>query len=258
MSTESPLERLQTRIEELEARERRRSRTLVVIALAVAAAAGTAFAANGTCPNGLPFCFLQDTPAQAGQVNQNFMQLKEWVEAKTGVVSDGGIVNPQGLIATLNSTTMTTTTLNATRVNLPNCGSPSCLTGTNAAGNLHIDDSNATGGTYINWFSGGATVFGVGGQSEVGRIDSRGFYAGGHRTPSVVVTNVCNVASCTINCPAGTVVNMAFGLHGMDFTGNGGNWACGSGAAFMASCIGKNTCTVATGCGTSSMWAECW
>ena len=49
--------------------------------LAFAATIGSALAANGNCPNGLPFCFSANQPAIAAEVNQNFAQLKEWLEA---------------------------------------------------------------------------------------------------------------------------------------------------------------------------------
>lgn len=49
-----------------------------------ALAVSTAVAADGTCPNGLPFCFSADQPAVAAEVNNNFAQLREWLEAKVG------------------------------------------------------------------------------------------------------------------------------------------------------------------------------
>lgn len=85
------LSSLLQRIEDLEhtARVAKRRRTIAVSVSAVVLAmgAGTALAANGNCPNALPFCFQADTPAIAGQVNQNFAQLKEWMEAKVGPVT---------------------------------------------------------------------------------------------------------------------------------------------------------------------------
>lgn len=50
---------------------------------------GRALAADGSCPNGLPFCFVEDTPVLASQVNHDFAQLKEWIEAKVGTVGTG-------------------------------------------------------------------------------------------------------------------------------------------------------------------------
>lgn len=48
--------------------------------------ARTALAADGNCPNGLPFCFAGNTPAVASQINHDLAQLKEWLEAKVGTV----------------------------------------------------------------------------------------------------------------------------------------------------------------------------
>lgn len=57
---------------------------MVLIAVVACLGIGTAWAADGTCPNGLPFCFEADQPARASDVNHNFAQLKEWLEAKVG------------------------------------------------------------------------------------------------------------------------------------------------------------------------------
>jgi hypothetical protein len=69
----------------------RRKRTamrfgLVAVGLAALLGSGAAVAANGNCPNNLPFCFVADQPALASQVNHNFSQLKEWLEQKVGAV----------------------------------------------------------------------------------------------------------------------------------------------------------------------------
>ncbi|MBL8933062.1 MAG: hypothetical protein JNM69_00825 [Archangium sp.] len=60
-----------------------------------------ASAADGACPNGLPFCFAADTPASASEVNTNFAQLKEWLEAKVGVVGVGVRVQPGATITSV-------------------------------------------------------------------------------------------------------------------------------------------------------------
>lgn len=57
-------------------------------AVALAMTLGTvASAASGACPNGYPFCFAADTTASASEVNHNFAQIKEWLEAKAGPVT---------------------------------------------------------------------------------------------------------------------------------------------------------------------------
>lgn len=82
---------LKERLARLEAREARRRRVLFGLLAFGAVMAPIALAADGNCPNGYPFCFVADSPAQASQVNHNFSQVKEWIETKTGVVSNGGI-----------------------------------------------------------------------------------------------------------------------------------------------------------------------
>lgn len=100
MRSETPpdVSELEARVARLEAREserstraRRRLRLLVVASLLAVVVAPLALAANGNCPNGLPFCFEADRPALASEVNTNFAQLKEWLELKVGPV-DGGTV----------------------------------------------------------------------------------------------------------------------------------------------------------------------
>ncbi len=166
--TQRELKALRERLEVLEARLRHRpSRRPKVTAAAIAmalvcGAAGVVFAANGNCPNGLPFCFAPDTPAQAGQVNHNFSQLKEWLEAKVGAVTTPAISTAAGLSTTgglqVNNSNITLT--------------DGRLIGTNPAGNFHID---ATGNAlYLNWFSGNGVTFGNGAQGQVGRLDNQG------------------------------------------------------------------------------------
>lgn len=67
---------------------RRRTRRLVSFVIVAGALGwvGSSFAANGLCPNGYPVCFTADSPAIASDVNQNFAQVKEWLEAKVGTV----------------------------------------------------------------------------------------------------------------------------------------------------------------------------
>ncbi|MCA2982075.1 MAG: hypothetical protein INH37_27695, partial [Myxococcaceae bacterium] len=96
--TAAALAELTTRVARLEAQERerssrarRRARVLVGGAVLALVVAPLALAADGLCPNGLPFCFSADTPAKASEVNTNFAQLKEWLESKVGPV-DGGTV----------------------------------------------------------------------------------------------------------------------------------------------------------------------
>jgi hypothetical protein len=146
-----------------------RLRRLASLAIAVVLfAAGGVAAANGNCPNGLPFCFAADTPAQASQVNHNFMQLKEWLETKVGPTSSSAIT-ASGI------TTAGMTVNGSVQVNGDE-GHNGRIIGTNGAGNFHLDTA-ATGNQamYLNWFSGNnGVVFGNGGQAQVARIDGSG------------------------------------------------------------------------------------
>ena len=249
----SQLHTLRDRVARLEAEKHssRLKRTWAIVsAVVVVVATGTALAADGTCPNGLPFCFAPDAPAEAAQVNHNFSQLREWLVAKVGLPTSAGITT---------SSVSATGTLSGTRANFSTCGANQCLSGNNAAGNFHIDTNTPGGATYLNYFSGTTgTIFGAGTSTEVGRIDTRGFVAGGRRSPSVIVTNNCSTGSCTANCPSGTVAKLAFGRHGLTTAGTSNDWLCGGGFQWLGGCLGGTTCSVTTGCGSSSLFLECW
>lgn len=246
------LDALRERVAQLEAEKTtaaRKRRWGLFVGVAILVGTGTALAADGNCPNALPFCFAPDTPAQASQVNHNFAQLHEWLVAKVGAPATAGIAT---------SSVAATGTISATRGTF-SCGSNQCVSGNNVAGNFHLDTSSAGGATYVNWFSGSSgVVFGVGSQSETGRIDTRGFVAGGRRSPSVIATNNCAAASCTATCPSGTVVKMAFGFHGQNTTSGSGAWVCGGGFQWLGSCVGNSSCSVSTACGSSGVFLECW
>ncbi|MDP3503657.1 MAG: hypothetical protein Q8S33_25200 [Myxococcales bacterium] len=247
----SQLNTLRERVARLEAEKTaRRSKRSVIVAAVIVVATGTALAADGNCPNGLPFCFAPDAPAEAAQVNHNFSQLREWLVAKVGLPTSAGITT---------SSVSATGTLSGTRANFSPCGANQCLSGNNAAGNFHIDTNTPGGATYLNYFSGTqGTVFGAGTSTEVGRIDTRGFVAGGRRTPSTVVSTNCATANCSATCPSGTVIKMAFGLHGLSVNGTSGAWLCGGGLQWAGSCIGNSSCSIVTGCGNSGLYLECW
>lgn len=86
----SQLAELRSRLAVLEAdraRLRRRLQYAGSVGLLALLIGTAASAANGACPNGLPFCFAADTPASAEEVNTNFAQLKEWLEGKVGTVA---------------------------------------------------------------------------------------------------------------------------------------------------------------------------
>lgn len=243
------LEALRLRVTELEKKQaappartwRRRSLLGFSLAGLLAVGVGTAFAASGACPNGYPFCFAPNTPATAAEVNHNFAQIKEWLETKTGSVS---------------SAQVTTSKVNTTDIAL----SGGKLTGTNGAGNFHID--SASSGLYLNWFSGtGGVVIGDGLQNQIARFDTTGnlqIKLVNGRQPAYTVTKNCAASSCTTDCGTG-VIKEAWGFHGGNVnTNNGGDYVCGTAKQWMGSCLGNNSCTVTTGCGTSALFLECW
>ncbi|MCA2977385.1 MAG: hypothetical protein INH41_05875 [Myxococcaceae bacterium] len=219
---EQELETLRERLHALEARERRRARRLLKAgaALVVCATLGvcTALAADGNCPNGMPFCFQADQPARASEVNHNFAQLREWLEAKVGVAGTG---------VRLTSDLSTT----------------SRIIGGNVGGNLHLDA--ATGATYLNWYSGTAgTYFGNGAQGQVGRIDGAGnlTLSGSVTATGISATTVTASARVTAdslqvnstggNVPFGCVVRTASGTYNVACQANeiavGGGGRCSS------------------------------
>lgn len=65
---------------------------LVLAAVVVASGAGVANAASRNCPNAFPFCFQPNTPALAGDVNENFTTAQDWLEQKVGPVRDAGVL----------------------------------------------------------------------------------------------------------------------------------------------------------------------
>lgn len=104
---------------ELQSGKRARRTGVVVVAALIAVAAPLAWAADGNCPNGLPFCFAQDTPARATEVNHNFAQLKEWLEAKVGSTASStitaGSISASSLSVT-GSTTLASTSASSVTV----------------------------------------------------------------------------------------------------------------------------------------------
>lgn len=132
------LEIIKARLETLEGAETaRRTRNARLRRLTLVAAGllsllyGGAWAADGNCPNGFPFCFTSDTPANASEVNHNFSQLKQWVEQKVGTVNSADVAltgtttvsGPATFSGTstfngaLNAGTVSAATLNGTTVN---------------------------------------------------------------------------------------------------------------------------------------------
>ncbi len=151
------LERMKLRLAALEARAavppvRRASRVALMLGACVGLVGGVAAAANGTCPNGLPFCFAPNTPAVASQVNHNFLQLKEWLEQKVGTsgTADVTIAGPTTHTAAVR--VQTGVTSNATTAS----GKPMFISGvisdgTTGGGGFEVRHDNLTQGIGIGF-----------------------------------------------------------------------------------------------------------
>jgi hypothetical protein len=151
------LERMKSRLAELEARiavppVRRASRKALMLAACVGLVGGVAAAANGACPNGMPFCFAPDSPALASQVNNNFAQLKEWLEQKVGTsgTADVTITGPTTHTAAVRVQTGATSNA-ATASGKPMFISGVIGDGTAGAGGLEVRHDNLTQGIGIGY-----------------------------------------------------------------------------------------------------------
>ncbi len=141
------MQRLSQLEEELRAlNQPRRVRARFAVAalgLLAAATVGTAMAANGNCPNGMPFCFAPNQPAVATQVNHNFAQLKEWLEAKVGPV--GSAVSVAAPSAFTGNVSVTGAGTFSSTVSAPTLSA----TGTASVGGLLTAGSITVGGSVI-------------------------------------------------------------------------------------------------------------
>lgn len=73
-----------------------------------------------------------------------------------------------------------------------------------------------------------------------------------------VIAN-CNSATCTASCPSGKTIIQAFGFHGISATREIGIaiWGCGTGIEWAGQCLGSSSCTISTGCSSSSIQLLC-
>ena len=118
----SELADVRSRLATLEAERanaRRRVRRVTGLAVLAALIGTAASAANGTCPNTMPFCFNPDEPALASQVNMNFAQLKEWLESKVGTAGTAVKITTG---ATVSTTTPPVQVTRALYVSAPTTG----------------------------------------------------------------------------------------------------------------------------------------
>ncbi len=230
-STERELQSLRARLEILESAVRQRpsrrprfAAAAVLVAIVVGVA-GVVSAANGNCPNGMPFCFSPDTPAEAAQVNHNFSQLKEWLESKVGPVTAPAISSSTGITSTGRITTSGGVSVTGGGVSVT--GTDITLTngrliGTNAAGNLHLDTTGG-GALYLNWFSGNGVTFGNGSQGQTARIDNAG---------NMSLAGGMTVGNTGGNVPFGCIIRRATGAYNVGCAANevavGGGARCDS------------------------------
>jgi hypothetical protein len=267
------LESLRRRVSELEARvpPSPRRRWLGALAVVAAALAGTAFGANGACPNGLPFCFTADSPALASEVNHNFSQLKEWLEAKVGPTSTSTVT-----AGTINATTLTTSgavVANSVRIqqgttsNVTAAGtSPFFVSGvisdgTANSGGFEFRHDNLTQGIGLGFNTIYATgsspsvslqlkAKGSGTVNVLGDLSVSGSFGGG----STVLQGTSGASTVTASCPGGKRVLFAMGWT------NDSNTACTTNdrqtrcaiPVVLTNCNGQTICSYTgqgNGCG---------
>lgn len=223
----------------------------------------TAWAA-GTCAQTLPaplVTLCPDEPALASEVNGNFASLASALTTKTGGLTGTGITTSgdlSGRNLTLSGYEDFTagSTLQAIRL-------------ASASYGMGVQNSTTyfrTAG-HFSWFANGTHVSGTvddpgAGGTRLMRLDNAGnltVTTVNGRRPSFVVTNTCNTATCTASCAPG-VVKSGFGFHGYGWNTNNDSQTgvCGKQYQWMGACIGQASCQVTTGCGTSSIWLDCW
>jgi hypothetical protein len=229
-STERELQSLRARLEILESAVRQRpsrrprfAAAAVLVAIVVGVA-GVVSAANGNCPNGMPFCFSPDTPAEAAQVNHNFSQLKEWLESKVGPVTAPAISSSTGISSTGRITTSGGLSVTGGGVSVSNTDitlTNGRLIGTNTVGNFYIDTTGNA--LFLNWFSGNGVTFGNGAMGQAARVDNAG---------NMSVAGGMTVGNVGGNVPFSCIVRSATGTYNVGCAPNeiavGGGGRCDS------------------------------
>ena len=217
--------------------------------------------AAGTCAQTLPApltTFCPNDPALATDMNANLQALASSLILKTGSLTGNTVTTPAG--ATING---------QLKVNSSTSMPIDFFGNTYGLGVQNSTSYFRTGGGFA-WFKDGTHVGnsqndpGAGG-STLATLDSGGtLHLNGidavtvnGRRPAFTANNSCSTGSCTVSCSPG-VVKMAFGFHGFGAQTNSGDWVCPGGFQWLGSCIGQTSCTVSTGCASSSIFAECW
>lgn len=179
------LAEVRSRLATLEAERtasRRRVRWLGGATVLAALVGTAASAAGGGCPNGLPFCFTADAPAVASEVNTNFAQLKEWLEAKVGTVA---------------TPVKITTGATVSSITPPVQASRALFVSANTTGNtepiVDFRHDNLTQGVGIGWSSIVAT----------GTTPNQDLFFQAKGTGQVVSTSLLNVGAALTSCSVG-------------------------------------------------------
>ena len=239
---------------------------LAVVALSSTVWFVRAANAAGTCAQTLPaplVTFCADQPALASEVNGDIQGVLNFLTNKTGPLSTSAITT--SAVTVSGNVTAASGNINGQLVVGSSNSQAIDMFGNSYGMGLQTWTTYFRTGGGFSWFLNGTHVGGNrndpgAGGTTLMSLDGNGLTltAINGRRPAYTATNRCNTGTCTASCGAG-VVKMAFGFHGFDGTGNdSGDWLCGSGMQWLGHCIGSNTCTVTTGCGSSSLLLECW
>lgn len=135
----------------------RSTRRWVGLGLLAGLVGSVALAANGNCPNGMPFCFAPDSPALASDINMNFAQLKEWLEQKVGTTGTSSVTVTGPMRVQVGGTNNA-----AASVGKPLFLSAAMSDGTSNTGGVEFRHDNLTQGVGIGY----NTVYATGGSAD--------------------------------------------------------------------------------------------
>lgn len=218
-----------------------------------------------TCTQTLPapmVTFCPDNPAVASQVNGNFQQLVTWITAKTGTITDANLT-AQAVSA------QSVTSVGPVRAMASNATSGLNLTWNKSGSTGETDFQNLPGSGAGGFaFYNNNTQLGsldsagnltINGSLIIGSNGTMGTSTNSRRPVFTASANCATSGTCTVNCAPG-VVKLALGFHGANYNAlvTQSAWACGTAIAWLGQCIGSQSCTVTTGCGSSAIYAECW
>jgi hypothetical protein len=149
---------------------------------------------------------------------------------------------------------------------LRNTGTSTVLRVNGTESTVHLRDTNNTTSYFLHVNDGRFNVLADTNGDDVWdgaiplRLENGKGYVYGRllRATETVVTD-CATASCTASCPSGLVIRQAIGFHGVSARADIplSAWACGTAQHWMGSCIGASSCTVSTGCTSSSLHMIC-